>query len=195
MELLLIRHGLPIRVENPEGEPADPPLSPTGLEQAARLARWLEPEPLDALYASPLRRARETAEPVAALKGLEIRNEPGVVEFDHDSEIYIPLEELKQKEPERWLELIRGYTLGDMREFQALAVATLERIAKDHSGSRVAVVCHGGVINAWAGHVLGIESPMFFEPGYTSIHRTLVSSAGPRTLVSLNEAGHLLATR
>ena len=76
MELLLIRHALPIRIENPEGEPAAPPLSDAGLEPAVRLARWLEPEPLDALYASPLRRARETAEPLATLNRLELRLEP-----------------------------------------------------------------------------------------------------------------------
>ena len=195
MELLLIRHALPVRIEIPEGEPADPPLSETGIGQAARLAHWLEPEPLDALYASPMRRARETAEPLGSLKRLDVRLEPGVVEFDHDSEIYIPLEELKEKEPERWQELIQSYALRDMAEFRKLTVSTLERIVRDHPASRVAVVCHGGVINAWAGHVLGIDQPMFFEPAYTSIHRTLVSSAGPRTLVSLNESGHLLGTR
>ena len=118
-----------------------------------------------------------------------------IVEFDHDSEIYIPLEELKKKEPERWQELIQSYALRDMREFRELTVSTIERIVKDHPSSRIAVVCHGGVINAWTGYVLGIDSPMFFEPAYTSIHRTLVSSSGPRTLVSLNESGHLVGTR
>ena len=195
MELLLIRHALPVRIENPEGEPADPPLSAAGIEQAARLARWLEPEPLNALYVSPLRRARETAEPLASLKGLELRLEPGIVEFDHASEIYIPIEELKEQAPERWRELVQSYALRDMREFRELTLSTLERIVKDHPASRVAVVCHGGVINAWAGYVLGIGNPMFFEPAYTSIHRTLISSAGPRTLVSLNESGHLVGTR
>ena len=195
MELLLIRHALPVRIENPEGEPADPPLSAAGIEPAARLARWLEPEPLNALYVSPLRRARETAEPLASLKGLELRLEPGIVEFDHDSEIYIPIEELKEQAPARWRELVQSYALRDMREFRELTLSTLERIVKDHPASRVAVVCHGGVINAWAGYVLGIGNPMFFEPAYTSIHRTLISSAGPRTLVSLNESGHLVGTR
>ena len=60
MELLLIRHALPIRIENPEGEPADPPLSDAGLEQAVRLARWLEPEPPE--YLSGLLRAEEPEE-------------------------------------------------------------------------------------------------------------------------------------
>ena len=41
MDLLLIRHGLPVRVENPDGRPADPPLSQEGREQAERVAHWL----------------------------------------------------------------------------------------------------------------------------------------------------------
>ena len=42
MELILIRHGLPIRVDNSEtGEEADPSLSPLGLRQAEALADWL----------------------------------------------------------------------------------------------------------------------------------------------------------
>ena len=114
---------------------------------------------------SPLRRARETAEPLASLKGLELRLEPGIVEFDHDSEIYIPIEELKEQAPERWRELVQSYALRDMREFRELTLSTLERIGKDHPASRVAVVCHGGVINAWAGYVLGIGNPILVSLG------------------------------
>ena len=57
MELMLIRHGLPLRVENSDGAPADPPLSDEGRDQAERVARWLADEPVDALYTSPLRRS------------------------------------------------------------------------------------------------------------------------------------------
>jgi 2,3-bisphosphoglycerate-dependent phosphoglycerate mutase len=55
----------------------------------------------------------------------------------------------------------------------------------------VAVVCHGGVINAYTGHVLGIAEPLFFLPAYTSISRVFASSAGVRSIGSLNEASHL----
>jgi probable phosphoglycerate mutase len=79
MELLLIRHAVPIRVENTGGRPAGPPLSEIGREQAGRLAEWLEPERVDALYASPMRRAYETTVPFAERAGLEIRIEEGVV--------------------------------------------------------------------------------------------------------------------
>ena len=108
MELLLIRHGLPVRIENTDGTPADPPLSPTGLEQSRRLANWLEFESIDALYASPMKRAHETAVPFSERSGMDIRSEPSVAEFDRESEIYIPLEEIKEQDVERWRELARA---------------------------------------------------------------------------------------
>ena len=65
MELLLIRHGLPVRRELEDGI-ADPELSTAGLAQAEHLADYLDTEPLDAVYASPLQRAYQTALPIAA---------------------------------------------------------------------------------------------------------------------------------
>ena len=119
--------------------------------------------------------------------------EPGVVEFDQDAAFYIPLEELKETDYERWRELVQGYLLAavDIEKFRYTVVSTLERIISEHRGQSVAVVCHGGVINSWAAHVLGIQNPLFFQPDYTSIHRFLCASSGERSLVALNETAHV----
>jgi probable phosphoglycerate mutase len=193
MELVLIRHALPLRVERADGAPADPPLSPDGSAQARRLAEAFAGERLSAVYASPLRRARETAAPLAAALGLEVRIEPGVVEFDPDSARYVPLEEIRAESRELWLELLRGgLTAGiDVAEFRRTVVAAVERIVAAHAGERVAVVCHGGVVNAWAAHVLGLEATLFFQPGYASVSRFLAAGSGERRVLSLNETGHL----
>lgn len=193
MELLLIRHALPLRVEKRDGTPADPPLSAEGVRQAARLAAWLGAERVDAVYASPLRRARETAEPVAAASGLAVRVEPGVAEFDPLATSYVPLEELKAESRELWQELVSGgLTAGiDVALFRRTVAAALERIVAAHAGERVAVVCHGGVVNAWAAHVLGLESTLFFQPAYTSVSRFLAAGSGERSVLSLNETAHL----
>ncbi len=197
MELLLIRHALPRRVENAPGKPADPPLSEVGREQARRLADWLVHESIDALYASPMRRAYETAVPYSELAGIDIRIEPGVVEFDSSAEVYIPLEEIKEQEPERWREMAREpiYSLPELEQFGKDVVTAVERIIRAHAGDRVAVMCHGGVINAWASHVVGIGATFFFNPTYTSINRFLAASSGERSLVSLNESAHLITGR
>ena len=193
MELLLIRHALPLRVENTDGTPADPPLSPVGREQAARLSDWLAAEKLDGLYASPMKRAYETAQVLALRHELEIRVEPGVVEFDQNAEFYIPLEELKAEDYERWRQMMQGGLAAaiDIESFRRGVAESIERIIASHPGGRIAVVCHGGVINSWASHVLGIESPLFFDPTYTSVSRFLAAGSGERSVVSLNESSHL----
>jgi probable phosphoglycerate mutase len=193
MELLVIRHALPVRASNPDGTPADPSLSDTGRRQAALLAAWLASERLDAIYASPMRRARETATPLAVARGLEIGLDAGLVELDHRADAYVPMEELKAENREAWLALVKGglYANIDVVAFRRGVVASFESIVRAHPGGRVAVVCHSGVINVWAAHVLGIEAPIFFDPDYTSVHRFLAASSGERMVVSLNERAHL----
>ncbi len=187
MELLLIRHALPVRVDGgPHAGPADPHLAPRGAEQAAALAGWLADEGVHALWSSPMRRALETAAPVAAALGLSVTVDEGLAEFDREADSYIPIEELKAANDPRWYEVPER-----PEHFVAVVVETVERVIAAHPGQRVAVICHGGVVNAYAGHVLGIDDPLFFLPAYTSISRILASSAGPRSIGSLNETAHV----
>ena len=85
MELLLIRHGLPEKVVTTDGSPADPPLSDIGLKQAELVAEYLKDVRLDRLYSSPMRRAHQTAIPLAREQGLDIETEEGVAEYDRDA--------------------------------------------------------------------------------------------------------------
>lgn len=198
MELLLIRHALPIRRELSEGR-ADPELSEEGRAQAEHLGQYLSSERLDALYASSLLRARQTAEPIAATRDLDVVIEPDVAEYDHDSPEYVPVEELRATNHPRWQAMVAGdWHEGavDPLEFGARVVAAIERIIAAHQGQCVAVVCHGGVINAYLVHVLGLDPalPGFFYPNYTSIHRVAAASSGQRSIVTLNETSHLRGT-
>jgi probable phosphoglycerate mutase len=197
MELLLIRHALPVRIEGEEGTAADPELADVGHVQSRALADYLSGEHIDVLYASPLRRARQTAEPVSAQLGLEIVIDDELAEFDRHSHFYIPIEELKEEKDERWDDMLEG-RWGvdgevDPATFKAVVVEAVERVIKAHPGKTVAIVCHGGVINAYFAHLLDLEFPMFFEPAYTSISRVLASSAGHRQVKSINEHAHVRA--
>ena len=108
MEILLVRHGLPERVETKDGTPADPPLSERGRAQARRTAEWLAEQKIDAVYSSPMRRARQTAEPIGEAMQLAIEVAEGVAEFDRNSKSYVPLEVLKREDPEQWRRLVAG---------------------------------------------------------------------------------------
>ena len=170
---------------------ADPPLAPQGVRQAEQAARWLRDEGIDALYSSPMRRALETADPLAAVTGLTPRVIDGIAEYDQHSGEYVPLEELKRTDYPAWQALVAGGRVGDIAGFRERVVTALLAITAEHRGGTVAVCCHGGVINVWSSHVLGLEPRLFFEPHYASINRFLCSSAGHLTLGSLNETAHL----
>jgi probable phosphoglycerate mutase len=188
MELILIRHGLPERREDTD----DPPLAPVGRDQAQRLARWLARETIDVVYSSPMRRAAQTAEPYATEAGHSVRTHEGIVEFDRGSGAYIPLEQLKRDDYPAWKAFVEGGQGQDIGAFQSVVVEALEEIIAAHPGRTVAVFCHGGVINVWTAHILGMAPRLFFEPGYASIHRYLCARGGQRNLVALNERAHLL---
>ncbi|MDQ1373721.1 MAG: 2,3-bisphosphoglycerate-dependent phosphoglycerate mutase [Actinomycetota bacterium] len=193
MELLLIRHAEPVRIVDADG-PADPPLQERGRMQAELLGEWLATEPLDAIWASPLRRARETAAAVAAHHGLELVIDDELAEFDKEATSYIPYEELKATRDDRFVAMTEGRLEDfdiDPKVFQDGVVAAIERVIEANPGRTVGVVCHGGVINAYLAAVLGIDRLLFFEPGYTSISRVAASRAGARSVVSLNELAHL----
>lgn len=195
VELVLVRHGLPFRVDAAEGGgPADPGLAPAGVEQAARVAGCLGGERIDALVTSPARRARETALPIARALGLEPTVVDGVAEFDAAATSYVPVEELRAAGDERWELLKAGdlYALDvDPVAFRARVVAALARVAADRPGGRVVVVTHSGTINAAAGAILGQAKAIWLAPAYCSLTRLAYARDGRRGVLSLNEAGHV----
>jgi len=193
VELILIRHALPLRLQVVDG-PADPPLAELGQAQAEALAAIVHPDEYDALYVSPLQRARQTADPLAARTGLTPAVRDGLAEWDRHSTSYVPLEELRRESPEVIEAMAQGQwaDLGiDMDAFVSRVNDTVDEITGAHPSERVAVVCHGGVINAYLSTVLGLATPLFFEPGYTSVSRVRVSRTGGRGVLSINETGHL----
>lgn len=200
MELLLIRHAEPVRIAAGEVEgPADPGLTERGADQANRLADWLRAERIDEIVASPLRRARETAAPVARALGLDVVIDEGVTEYDGDSTEYIPIEELRRLNDHRWQATIEGRWEDaggvDPAEFQKVIVPAIDAIVDRSPGRTVAVVCHGGVINVYLAHVLGLARHLWFHPEYSSVSRVRSARSGPRSVASLNEVAHLVGRR
>lgn len=151
--ILLARHGE--TDWNREGRfqgHADPPLNGAGREQAAGLAVELAHEELAAVYSSPLRRALETAEVVAAARGLEPVAVDALQEVDVGSWQGLTRAEVEQRFPvqyARWLEGEQGWEDGESYEQMGeRAVAALLELAAAHSGDRILAVTHGGPIRA-----------------------------------------------
>jgi probable phosphoglycerate mutase len=188
----MIRHGLPLRIDGGAG-PADPGLAPGGQEQARLLADWWGRHGVDAVYSSPMRRAIETAGPLAEVTGHGISVDDGLREFDAHLDFYIPLEELRE-DSTAWKRMVEEWLSPEAEAqrqvFRTEVVATVDAIAERHAGERVAVVCHGGVINAYLSSVISLPGTMWFEPAYTSVSRTLAGGTH-KQIVSVNETPHL----
>lgn len=189
MELIIIRHGRPARVENAEGA-ADPELTDIGHQQAKAMADWVRAESLDRIYVSSMVRARQTSAPLEEAFGMEAIVDDGVREFDDDADHYIPVEEMK-KDKEAWRAFLKESVNETRDVFNNTVVTAIQAIVDDNKGKKVAIVCHGGVINAWASDVLGLDGSMFFNPNYTSLNRFMCASSGERSVLSLNDVGHL----
>jgi probable phosphoglycerate mutase len=199
VELLWVRHAEPERIAPGTGIRADPALTARGTEQAQRLADWLAFEPIDAILCSPLQRAVDTATPIAASCGVAIEVVDDLIEYDNNSDHYIPMEEMRLNKDERWQAMVDGRwdefgaDLPDV--FRARVDAVTTALIERFPGRRIVAVCHGGVINVALGSVLGIGQPLWFEPGYTSVSRMIASRTGVRSVASMNELAHLEAKR
>ena len=195
MEIVLVRHALPVRVDaTGDGSPADPALAERGHEQASRLVQALAGDEVHALYTSPARRARETAAPLEQSLGMTAVVEPGLAEFDVQDDSYVPVEELRAAGDPRWKALVAGdlYSPGvDPAAFRTRVVEAVERIVAAHPGGRAVLLSHAGTINAAAGAVLAQERALWFAPAYCSLTRLGAARDGRRGVVSLNETGHV----
>jgi phosphoserine phosphatase len=160
--ILLARHGESDwnRAGRWQGH-ADRRLTDLGREQARALAERLEETELDAVYSSDLERALETAEIVAATKGLAVTTDPDLREVDVGSWSGLTRAEAQQRFPEgfaRWQAGGEGWTDGETyEELRERVVRAIERIATDHPAGRALVVAHGGSIRAVHAAALGVD--------------------------------------
>ncbi|WP_264064942.1 histidine phosphatase family protein, partial [Mycolicibacterium hippocampi] len=107
MQLLLVRHALPLRSD--PGQGADPDLSAAGREQAERLPAALARYPIARLVSSPQRRAVQTAEPAAAARGVPIDIDERFAEYDRNLHAYVPIEQIRDEQPEAWARMSAGH--------------------------------------------------------------------------------------
>src|SRR3989337_2728452 len=102
MRLILVRHGESEwnRIGRYQGQ-ADAPLSDLGLRQADALANRLRHEQIDAIYTSPLQRARKTAEAIARFHPeIPFTEDPGLHEIHHGEWQGLLAHEVREKYPE-----------------------------------------------------------------------------------------------
>ena len=194
VEILVIQHGAKVP------SAGDPGLTEVGHRQAAAVAMWLaanRPD-IDAIVASPFRRAQETAVPIAAAFGLEVTIEPRVRErMNWDDDASIDFDEFLAE----WQRATddRSYqpAVGDSSNNAAARfIDALVDLEHDHAGV-VVVVTHGGVtvdaLRAIAGDASVIEANAdLVADGVPSCAITrLRVSGGAVTIIDYPSTDHL----
>ncbi len=192
MQVLLIRHALPLRSEHGEG--SDPDLSEEGLAQIARLPDALARFPISRVMSSPQRRAIQTAEPVAAAHELPVEIDDRFAEYDRDLPHYIPIEQIRDENPQEWARMAEGRLPSTVDEdaFRTRVRAAVDDlVATADPEDTVAVFSHGGVINILLHEILGTARLLSFPVDYASLTRLLYSRSGQATVATVNAVEHV----
>jgi broad specificity phosphatase PhoE len=196
MQMLLIRHALPLRSEpGPASqERADPNLSDEGRAQVERLPDALARFPIARVISSPQRRSIQTAEPVARLRGVDVEIDERFAEYDRDLPVYIPIEQIRAENPQEWARMANGHLPSSVDEdaFRARVQAAIDNVAASAAHEdTVAVFSHGGVINVVLHQILGTRRILSFPIDYVSVTRLLFSRSGQASVVAVNGTEHV----
>ena len=192
MQLLLIRHALPLRSE--PGQGSDPDLAEEGLEQAKRLPDALARFPIARLVSSPQRRSVQTAQPVADALGLTVEIDDRLAEYDRDMEHYIPIEQIAAEFPEELARLAQGHLPSSVDEEAFLArinAGIRDLVTQGDHEDTVAVFSHGGVINGLLYSILGTAKILSFNVDYAGVTRLLSSREGNLYVAAVNGTEHV----
>ena len=196
--VIMVRHGqTPTTGKELPGRAPGLHLSDTGRAQAEAVAqRIVAMKNIDAVYASPLERTRETAAPIGAALGLKVKIERGLLELDvgdwtgHEIKV-------ARRTPE-W-KAVQHYPTGfrfpggeSFVEMQARIVGTLDRLAAAHRGQTIVVVSHADTIKAAVAHALGTHLDHFQRIVISpcSVSTVLYGETGPMVL-TVNSVGDL----
>jgi probable phosphoglycerate mutase len=168
LEILLIRHGeTDWNAEKRLQGHLDIELNNEGLRQAALLAAALQGEQIDAIYASDLRRARQTAQALATDRNMTVQIEPALRERCYGAFEGLRYADIAERFPQGHQALMAreldvrypdGVNVAEtLREFSVRAVGALMRLLKQPQHKKIAVVTHGGVLDCFNRAARGMD--------------------------------------
>jgi probable phosphomutase (TIGR03848 family) len=195
--LLLVRHALNDWVGSDKlaGWTPEVHLNDKGRLQAEALAQRLSDRPIAAVYASPLERAIETAQAIAARHNLEVQLREGLGEVRYGEWTGRSVKDLAKEDTWR---VVQFHPSGarfpggeSIYQMQARAVAELDAIVAAHPEQTIVVVSHADVIKAALAHYVGLHLDLFqrliVSPASMSV--LVFTPMGPR-LARLNDVAH-----
>ena len=197
MELILVRHGETLW--NKEGRvqgTSDIELSEVGMAQAKRLALSLKDHPIQAIYASPLKRDYQTAESINHYHRIPIRVDPGLMEMDQGDFEGITFKELMDRDREflkKWRSDPASVTMPNGESFmdvQARAWKVMEDIIS--AKQNTLVVSHNFTIAAILCKVRNISLDQFRTACVETASKTIIDIRNGEVSIELwNDRQHL----
>lgn len=202
-EILLIRHGETDwnAARRLQGH-IDIPLNAEGQRQADALGRALRDEALDAIVASDLRRALQTALALAQHRSLPVRADAALRERCYGGFEGMNYREIGHRYPTEYAAwqardvdaaMPPGARVGEsFRQFYTRTMAAIRHWAAQHAGQKIALVAHGGVLECAyrAALQLPLSTPRNFPVLNASINRFSVRN-GVLTLTAWGDVAHL----
>jgi probable phosphoglycerate mutase len=198
LHLILVRHGeTEWNAQRRYQGQTDVPLSELGRRQAECVADRLVGQTIDAVYASDLQRAWETAQIIAAKSGLQVMPEPRLRELKFGVLEGLTFDEAQEQYPEMinaWLEdFNRPPEGGETIElFNSRVVSLLNDLKAKHDEQTVLLVAHGGPLSEVLRVVLGLsrEKRWYLEMENASLSEVLIAEDYV-SLKRLNDTCHL----
>ena len=195
--LLLVRHALTEATGTRlSGWTPGVHLSERGREQARGLVERLAPVRIVALYSSPLERCRETAEPLAAARRLEVRDTEDIGEVRYGDWTGRTLAQLSKTRLWRSVQAtpstVRFPGGETLLEVQQRAVRQAADIATAHPRGVVALVSHGDVIRLLLAHFAGLHVDLFQRLVVSPASVSMVAAGdGVPRILRINDTGGL----
>lgn len=199
-EVVLIRHGeTDMNRELRFQGQVDVALNATGLEQARRLAARMAGEEADAVYASDLLRAQQTAQPIGTTLALQPVPECGLREQSFGRVDGLTVDDIRQRHPqalEGWLRFDENYSMPEgesTREFHARVMEALRRLCAAHPEQKLVVVTHGGVLDMVfrTARSLGLNGPRQSDIPNAGFNRIRVRGDGGIDILDWADTRHL----
>ena len=198
--VLLVRHGqTPTTGKVLPGRAKGLHLADEGRRQADIAAgRIGELKRVDAIYSSPLERAKETAAPIAAARGLTTKIERGLFECDFGDWTGAELKNL-MKLPE-WTTVQRApstFTFPAGESFNAMQtrmVGAVDRLRAKHPGGVIVCVSHADPIKAAVAHAMGTHIDLFQRIVISTCSISAIAYGhGAPVVLTVNSTGGSLA--
>jgi 2,3-bisphosphoglycerate-dependent phosphoglycerate mutase len=201
-KLLLVRHGeSKHNVAQRFAGWTDSDLTDHGLAQAAMTAKRISDQfQIDALYSSPLRRARHTADLIGQATNREAIDDLGLREINFGHLENLTVGDAERLFPDVWLaaqnleDLTFGWPGGETRrDFFGRVEDSFSSIFRKHPGQTVAVVAHGGVLGTYLANLLHSSPAMWrnYMLHNCSLTELDLHIEGTATLVVCNDTTHL----